>query len=140
MICLLRCLPFQKQSMRLIQFLFFLFLVTEASAFTTKKREATPGRHAFMDSNSQRRQEGSATASAAAAVATSTAAATYSPDEIHGPPTFIKTAAPLGPQVAAVAAQYEEDWDDDTVVGYGTGIVACVVSLALGFSLGYATL
>ena len=34
----------------------------------------------------------------------------------------------------------ELDFDDDVVIGTATGIVACAVSLALGFSLGYVTL
>lgn len=30
--------------------------------------------------------------------------------------------------------------DEATVIGYGAGLVACVVSLAVGFSIGYGTL
>lgn len=98
-------------------------------AFAPKKRETTPSRRAFMDSSSPR--------SAAAAAATTS----YCPDEVCVSPPFMKHATSYkDADAAALAAQYEEDWDDDTVVGYGTGIVACVVSLALGFSLGYVTL
>ena len=32
------------------------------------------------------------------------------------------------------------DVDEATVIGYGAGLVACVVSLAVGFSIGYGTL
>jgi hypothetical protein len=39
----------------------------------------------------------------------------------------------------AFTASHEE-LEEDEVIGYGTAIVACVVSLALGFSLGYGTL
>jgi hypothetical protein len=30
--------------------------------------------------------------------------------------------------------------DESTIIGYGAGLVACVVSLAVGFSIGYGTL
>ena len=30
--------------------------------------------------------------------------------------------------------------DEGTVIGYGAGLVACVVSLAVGFAIGYGTL
>eukprot|EP00543_Licmophora_paradoxa_P016078 CAMPEP_0202465282 /NCGR_PEP_ID=MMETSP1360-20130828/65061_1 /ASSEMBLY_ACC=CAM_ASM_000848 /TAXON_ID=515479 /ORGANISM="Licmophora paradoxa, Strain CCMP2313" /LENGTH=65 /DNA_ID=CAMNT_0049088959 /DNA_START=127 /DNA_END=324 /DNA_ORIENTATION=- len=30
--------------------------------------------------------------------------------------------------------------DEATIIGYGAGLVACVVSLAVGFSIGYGTL
>ena len=30
--------------------------------------------------------------------------------------------------------------DESTIIGYGAGLVACVVSLAVGFSFGYGTL
>uniref|UniRef100_A0A7S4EKA0 Uncharacterized protein n=1 Tax=Pseudo-nitzschia australis TaxID=44445 RepID=A0A7S4EKA0_9STRA len=30
--------------------------------------------------------------------------------------------------------------DEATVIGYGAGLVACVVSLAVGFAIGYGTL
>ena len=30
--------------------------------------------------------------------------------------------------------------DEATVIGYGAGLVACVVSLAVGFTIGYGTL
>ena len=32
------------------------------------------------------------------------------------------------------------DVDEGVVVGYGAGLVACVVSLAVGFAIGYGTL
>lgn len=34
----------------------------------------------------------------------------------------------------------QEEMEEDEVIGFGTAIVACVVSLALGFSLGYGTM
>ena len=37
------------------------------------------------------------------------------------------------------AVYNEEDEDDDELFSYGTALVSCVVSLALGFTLGYGT-
>lgn len=53
------------------------------------------------------------------------------------------------PNAAAVAAfatamapfaAHATDVDEATIIGYGAGLVACVVSLAVGFSIGYGTL
>merc|ERR1712154_162432 len=41
--------------------------------------------------------------------------------------------------MAPIAAQ-SADIDEGTIIGYGAGLVACVVSLAVGFSIGYGTL
>ena len=35
--------------------------------------------------------------------------------------------------------QREEYEDDEELVGYATAVVSCVISLALGYTLGYAT-
>lgn len=45
---------------------------------------------------------------------------------------FTTALAPVVVQAAEI--------DESTAVGYGAGIVACVVSLAVGFSVGYGTL
>ena len=45
---------------------------------------------------------------------------------------FASAMAPFAAQAAEV--------DEATVIGYGAGLVACVVSLAVGFSIGYGTL
>ena len=45
---------------------------------------------------------------------------------------FATALAPL----AANAA----DIDEGVIIGYGAGLVACVVSLAVGFTIGYGTL
>jgi hypothetical protein len=37
-------------------------------------------------------------------------------------------------------AAHATDIDEGTIIGYGAGLVACVVSLAVGFSIGYGTL
>ena len=51
--------------------------------------------------------------------------------------------------VAAVAAfatalapfaAHAAEVDEATIIGYGAGLVACVVSLAVGFAIGYGTL
>ena len=45
---------------------------------------------------------------------------------------FATAMAPFAAQAAEV--------DEATVIGYGAGLVACVVSLAVGFTIGYGTL
>lgn len=37
-------------------------------------------------------------------------------------------------------AAHATEVDEATVIGYGAGLVACVVSLAVGFAIGYGTL
>ena len=62
-----------------------------------------------------------------------------------------ETETSASPNAAAVAAfatamapfaAYAEGTvvDEGTIIGYGAGLVACVVSLAVGFSIGYGTL
>ena len=45
---------------------------------------------------------------------------------------FVTALAPL--------AAHAEDIDEAVVIGYGAGLVACVVFFAVGFSVGYGTL
>ena len=45
--------------------------------------------------------------------------------------------AALATSVAPLAANAV---DEGVVIGYGAGLVACVVSLAVGFAIGYGTL
>lgn len=45
---------------------------------------------------------------------------------------FATAMAPFAAQASTV--------DEATVIGYGAGLVACVVSLAVGFAIGYGTL
>ena len=47
--------------------------------------------------------------------------------------------AAIATALAPLAAN-AADIDEGTVIGYGAGLVACVVSLAVGFSIGYGTL
>jgi len=51
-------------------------------------------------------------------------------------------AAALAAFATALAplAAHATDIDESVVIGYGAGLVACVVSLAVGFSIGYGTL
>lgn len=42
--------------------------------------------------------------------------------------------------LAPFAAHADGAVDEATVIGYGAGLVACVVSLAVGFAIGYGTL
>mmetsp|Transcript_1580 Transcript_1580/g.1489 ORF Transcript_1580/g.1489 Transcript_1580/m.1489 type:complete len:92 (-) Transcript_1580:285-560(-) len=53
-----------------------------------------------------------------------------------------KNAAAVAAFATAMApfAAHATEVDQGTVIGYGAGLVACVVSLAVGFSIGYGTL
>jgi hypothetical protein len=53
-----------------------------------------------------------------------------------------KKAAAVAAFATAMApfAAHAEAVDEATVIGYGAGLVACVVSLAVGFAIGYGTL
>jgi hypothetical protein len=50
-------------------------------------------------------------------------------------------AAAFATAMAPFAAHAENTVvDEATIIGYGAGLVACVVSLAVGFAIGYGTL
>ena len=53
-----------------------------------------------------------------------------------------KNAAAIAAFATSVApfAAHAAEVDESTVIGYGAGLVACVVSLAVGFAIGYGTL
>jgi hypothetical protein len=53
-----------------------------------------------------------------------------------------KNAAAVAAFATAIApfAAHATEVDEATVIGYGAGLVACVVSLAVGFAIGYGTL
>jgi mono/diheme cytochrome c family protein len=53
-----------------------------------------------------------------------------------------KNAAAMAAFATALApfAANAADVDEATIIGYGAGLVACVVSLAVGFAIGYGTL
>ena len=89
----------------------------------------------------------------AAIIACASAFSTPSPKTTLKPaavvPTVEAKAANANSNAAAVAAfatamapfaAHATDVDEATIIGYGAGLVACVVSLAVGFSIGYGTL
>jgi len=49
------------------------------------------------------------------------------------------TIAAFATALAPLAAN-AQDVDEGVIIGYGAGLVACVVSLAVGFAIGYGTL
>jgi hypothetical protein len=53
-----------------------------------------------------------------------------------------KNAAAMAAFATALApfAAHATEVDEATIIGYGAGLVACVVSLAVGFAIGYGTL
>jgi hypothetical protein len=53
-----------------------------------------------------------------------------------------KNAAAVAAFATAMApfAAQAADVDEGVIIGYGAGLVACVVSLAVGFAIGYGTL
>jgi hypothetical protein len=53
-----------------------------------------------------------------------------------------KNAAAVAAFATALApiAAHATEVDEGTIIGYGAGLVACVVSLAVGFAIGYGTL
>lgn len=87
-----------------------------------------------------------------AIVASAAAFSTPSPKTSFKPATAVvpkveakaenKNAAAMAAFATAMApfAAHAAEVDEATVIGYGAGLVACVVSLAVGFSIGYGTL
>jgi len=100
--------------MKLLQLVVLAAVALSAEAFTTKKRE--PTRPAFKT-----------------AVNAAVAATVEHEVQREDQPVFaFKGQAMVPVQVEVI--------DDEIEIGYTTGLLACVVSLALGFSLGYGTL
>lgn len=116
------------RTMRLLHLVVLAMVaMMNAEAFTaTKKRE--PTRPAFKSAVA-------GTASVASNVEQHEQQHQAPPTNREDPPVFaFKGQAMVPVQVEVVHA------DDDFEIGYTTGLVACVVSLALGFGLGYGTL
>lgn len=107
--------------MRFLQLVVLAVAAIHASAFTTTKRE--PTRPAFKTALAN----GNPAAASAASMEHETA------PRDDQPVFAFKGQAMVPVQVVNVP-------DDEAVIGYTTGLVACVASLALGFSLGYGTL
>lgn len=104
-------------------------------AFTTKKLDPTARsatRPAFAPSSSMTGKDKEESSSAAPV---STPAFAFG--------TNAAGAAPVGtsnsPSVYQSQQTVEEYEDDDELFGYGTALFSCVLSLALGFTLGYGT-
>lgn len=106
--------------MRLLQLVVLVAAAFHASAFATKKREST--RPAFK----------------AALAGNSAAAPVQSEQEVTREEQQVPVFAFAGQ--AMVPVQVVDYDDNEAVIGYTTGLVACVVSLALGFSLGYGAI
>ena len=51
-----------------------------------------------------------------------------------------KKAVAMTAFASAVAPLAANAVDEGVIIGYGAGLVACVVSLAVGFAIGYGTL
>jgi hypothetical protein len=113
--------------MRKLQVIIWVLCFTDISAaFTPKKREHAFKRQQDVSNPSLKQQQDAIVA----------AAATYCSEESCYPPPFAIAQA----AVAMTPMHHEVESDEDLVIGYGTGVIACVVSLALGFSLGYVTI
>jgi len=87
----------------------------------------------------------------AAIIACASAFSTPSPKTTFKPAAVVpkveakpenKNAAALAAFATAMApfAAQATEIDEGTIIGYGAGLVACVVSLAVGFTIGYGTL
>jgi hypothetical protein len=101
-------------------FLVLLLVICEAKAFTTRKRDRRP---AFKGA-SPVVIESSTSKEDQPTMSDSTGAIMFA---MHG--------NPMTPAVAII----HEDTEDEIDVGYGTALVSCLLSLALGFGLGYGT-
>jgi hypothetical protein len=102
--------------MKAIKTLLVLLLAAAVSdAFTTKKRERHPAFKSAPVSMEEQTTSASATGSA-------------------GGPLFA-----MPPHSMAPALMHPEDAEDELDIGYGTALVSCMLSLALGFGLGYGT-
>ena len=62
--------------------------------------------------------------------------------KVEAKPAENKNAAAVAAFATAMApfAAHATEVDEATIIGYGAGLVACVVSLAVGFAIGYGTL
>ena len=100
----------------LLFFILLLATLDNAAAFTTKKRE--PTRTAFKALNKKEESPASGSTATVATASGNAAALAFAP---------------------YVAYDLSQEEDDEVVIGYGTAIISCALSLALGFGLGYGT-
>mmetsp|Transcript_41247 Transcript_41247/g.46876 ORF Transcript_41247/g.46876 Transcript_41247/m.46876 type:complete len:116 (+) Transcript_41247:136-483(+) len=106
--------------------LLYLLVCKTHAGFVTKKR----GENAFKlqketTTPSLKQQQDAIVAAALA----------YCAEEGCNQPPF--AAAQAAASMLPAKKHEYNDWDDEMVVGFGTGVLACVVSLAVGFSFGY---
>lgn len=66
-------------------------------------------------------------------------AASKMPEPVQEKDNRAAALAAFATALAPIAAHATEV-DEATIIGYGAGLVACVVSLAVGFAIGYGTL
>lgn len=95
--------------------LVLLLAVVGSDAFTTKKRERRP---AFKSAPVSMEEQTASTSAAGSA----------------GGPLFAMPSHSMAP-----ALMHPEAAEDELDIGYGTALVSCMLSLALGFGLGYGT-
>jgi hypothetical protein len=69
-------------------------------------------------------------------------AASRIPEPVEKAQIDSKNAAAIAAFATALApiAAHATEVDEGVIIGYGAGLVACVVSLAVGFAIGYGTL
>jgi hypothetical protein len=89
-----------------------LLAVFGADAFTTKQRERHP---AFQN----------------------VPVVKDTPGQEHSPPN--NTPMFAFPLMAHAVAIQQEESEDELDIGYGTALLSCVLSIAVGFGLGYGT-
>jgi hypothetical protein len=93
-----------------------------ADAFTTKKREKRPAFQSadvFKESKEAKEEQMAPSATS------------------HGPTAMF--ALPPTTMAAAIPMMHQDEAEDEVDVSYGVAMVTCVLSLALGFGLGYGT-
>ena len=112
--------------MKAVQILLLAVVVACASAFTTGSSRLAFKPLAMSKEQTPVTEMKNNNAAALAAFASAMAPLIAHAEEGDAPLAAVSTVA------TAV--------DEATVIGYGAGLVACVVSLAVGFAIGYGTL
>jgi len=90
---------------------------------------------AFAPKSAFKRQETSSLTQQQEAMA----AAYCTEDSCYPPPLAFASDSSSEVTSSSPTKRNEQDLDEDFVIGYGTGVVACVMSLAVGFALGYSS-
>jgi len=112
-----------------------LIAVGDVIAFSTKKGMDMP-RPAFKKAASMKETDESSSATASPHPGPAFAFATGSSSSTSG---TISNSPSGSSSTISVAQSQQDDLDDDLIIGFGTVVVSCAVSLVLGFSLGYGT-